>query len=1688
MKFRGIRGLTAQRVLDKKGEELLEIEESEPERFMREVPLFDEATLELNEMNATARPTSSGVTGFLGTLIFEAASLAFPIYAYREYGFSAAEAVRSYLFLRTGMILGFLVNEWGHIAAALWAGHGRGAFNAANIAGNRSMFSWLLKYLPLGFLGVSPHVFIADMPSVKQAQFIRWGGWWLGLFAVLGIESVSFSGAGWIPDDLHSAAAVLGMVWAAIYATVSDFLQKDPHPRFYLCGILAYFKPGGKSTLFGTLKNFGEMIVIMFETLRILSTRGGQAGGLVTAHDMRSTAILALLFSVIHTAALLGLFTLAVLYFSWGAPLWLWIGVALAGTGSGIFLALRIGSGEVSQRYRIVNPKRADLTVTMIMDLIVKMFFTYIFFGKMGWTFIMGHSRFSTSSPDARATQPHSWIPATLWNLFFRRTKIWSRSAAGYSLKTKWAQPTVGHNGDMNGFYFRPLKKMISHNDGFLHPFLNGLLQWENTDLGDTINIAGLMKFLIAEGNFEASVRLAHLQTLMMEPHDSLFSKNLVILTRKFNAAFTARSGVYREWESGAGYTGGGLEEVPGPLRERIAQDMLEQLHRDGDFRRLIPLEKREDFVRCAMHAFYTGSPFEAMKNFAVKVDPKDLKWIGGADGSFGLWCYSPAYREFSVYKKGQTVSLSFDAAFERFWVSSERTVLNDGRAKYRLDLEDDAIVRITWGEDGKIRFLVYDVLSDRVLPQDQVEARLRSMAEDSLVAARPDPYEMFPLEGNIKKISGAVIHAADSISDPGHPNHTVVHLLTDALSRLAGLEQKGALPDAYPVLVFGSETDLGYATLLEELLTQFFPSVRVKVMLSDEIANIVKRFVDHPGTVLKMLQITPDTLVIPISNSGRSFDTDNVLAYLCTLVDNAVAILGDRDNPMADKLGPGRVLSTDVGGIQMAEPRTHVNEAMHALINASVLRVVEELYGKYPDQQILGTELGPQHVDALRKDLAVRKSRMEKNTGFGVDQRTVVSAVSRYARSIGARVGSFSLEGPIVNALVCLFYAIAVQSHLRVFPTSVLEYYGVFLTGILGIVPGTIAGIVLNYLFLYFFGRLVVTRLWRLIGFAVDLVGKLFGFPPLHSRNLKKRSTRPDIYIGEAKHRVVPVRQTGRKSLALGWENTPSLHAAEMHQVQHDFFMTRGDVFLGIQRRYADAGDDMMSAKQVRGNQSFREAPFTVIVGHHLIRNPDTGDVFLDLEDPDHPSVDYDQFAFDEVPLKTVKLLAELMFDSLERGVAEDLILGAHARALGFSWFVRIVIQPLLYVPVVKWVVYLAMARFPWLFRFYPYWASQGRTVFHTTATPTDMTPVQAKLAELIAHHGEANAQRLKKISLPEALNRAVPAPHIPRGVYGETASHLKRKGHSAPDAEEEKQQREDIRFKLHERYLTRALVDLDREIAHAQGNGGLGHLYPALERQLQDFQRLGYDPRLVGAFEDEVSDRLPDFRRKQAARSELRSAIAAKENFENKARIDELQFRFRTLLGRLRENGAPVNSPSAYFAPAHVKAMGIDLSRVAEASGAYVLTDFYGNDLIRRVIDSLPGKTPLILHLNPGQRIKGIRRELAVTFSAEIRSGKLVIPLFDRDLGSLVLRELKRRSISAVDVLEFSAGFEPDWNKEGDAITAMLMGAAQLTEQRLVVVNARQVLPPGMGKHYSFARILQTLWTTVAEIATSA
>ena len=175
---------------------------------------------------------------------------------------------------RWAAVTGALLNEWAHLAVAVWQGAGRGALHGRNLLGHRPLRAHAWACLPFGpDRRGDLHVEIAGLaPAV--ARRVRVGGFWLSASAIVAAAALAVHG-----DVSTGLALALGGLLSVAASFVTDLGATSVyrhHPSRMGCGnltLLGRLLPGETGVV---PDRVGKLLKAM---LHVTQLRGAQSGG-----------------------------------------------------------------------------------------------------------------------------------------------------------------------------------------------------------------------------------------------------------------------------------------------------------------------------------------------------------------------------------------------------------------------------------------------------------------------------------------------------------------------------------------------------------------------------------------------------------------------------------------------------------------------------------------------------------------------------------------------------------------------------------------------------------------------------------------------------------------------------------------------------------------------------------------------------------------------------------------------------------------------------------------------------------------------------------------------------------------------------------------------------------------------------------------------------------------------------------------------------------------------------------------------------------------------------------------------------------------------------------------------------------------------------------------------------------------
>ncbi|MGL6338527.1 MAG: hypothetical protein ACRC80_05220, partial [Waterburya sp.] len=265
------------------------------------------------------------------------------------------------------------------------------------------------------------------------------------------------------------------------------------------------------------------------------------------------------------------------------------------------------------------------------------------------------HYRFGTSGPPAVIeTHWHEWMSA-------RIERVWEFSDGQWVCQDKNVNHRITHNGDFDAWTLYGQEVP----NGVLGLWLERALHTYNYALGDSPKIAGMIDLLVTKGMWYASTRLAYhlagansIESLFegQSPHrDAPNTAPTILKLSNWGKVFENTFMLYRRL----------LAAPDSPACNqylyRLEQDVLQVIAKDDTIGQW-PWQKRVEFVRTAIHAFFYNDVNLATKTF-----------MAGAIGSFGLVVVSTLEKDRLVLSaKGQPISIGFNKQDDYMVYASE--------------------------------------------------------------------------------------------------------------------------------------------------------------------------------------------------------------------------------------------------------------------------------------------------------------------------------------------------------------------------------------------------------------------------------------------------------------------------------------------------------------------------------------------------------------------------------------------------------------------------------------------------------------------------------------------------------------------------------------------------------------------------------------------------------------------------------------------------------------------------------------------------------------------------------------------------------------------------------------------------------------------------------------------------------
>ena len=925
------------------------------------------------------------------------------------------------------------------------------------------------------------------------------------------------------------------------------------------------------------------------------------------------------------------------------------------------------------------------------------------------------HYRFGTSGPPAvLETHWHEWMGERMEN-------VWQFIEGQWVCQTVNVNHRITHNGDFDSWqlYGREVENKE------LGLWLERILQTPNHAQGDSPKIAGMMDFLITKGMWRASVRLAYYMAIA-ESIDSAFggqapSRNALDTTpsieelNSWTEIFEQTFLLYRRL----------LAAPNSPSFNqylcRLEHDILQATNHS-------PIEqwswqKRVNFVRTAIHAFFHNDPDLAVKTF-----------MAGAEGSFGLVVVSTLDKERLVLSaQGQPISIGFNWQEGYMVYASEPaavdSVLLNLPESFRLDLDQKSgeIAQVSSNE-----IEIYSLSDQRNLTATELRDRWISMENHPYLPHVKYPLNNTkdPVESDNLEIPAILEEIRGNWQNPDSINcqtaSYLVKLICDKVIKFNSQNSVSRLSESRSInqlamvdlLIVGVENSLWLGERFAKDLRTILPLFNVQSISSNELLQIMKY--DYGS-----LKLGQDSIVLAVTQSGQTFPTVQAIntfdkLYRQGIIGEMFILTGELGSFLGSSaIKPKRLTDEDSthleyhkvfvngSGRRTAEAATLTVAAAQQTFTELLFYIAKKLRKTFPHSNPFGMIIAPESISALEKmrddfiDLNAVQIMGATPTGKAIDskiRRKLISGGSRWAWHI--------IEAPLTWAIQALYVLITVGWAIPFGYTIPLAKTTWRLFAWVTQIPAD-----------WFLLRLI-DPIIALIDIGIYIFGSWLWTLVLRyfqGRQLFARIGKRSLVIGD----VFWVNQILKNYVSKLFSLSYGIASLEVHganpedDLLHDFGhrVVRGTLlFLGVpdgrrsQRLKQQESAVIMAGKQADGVRNINVGPEVVAIGSNpAIANKGFSNAIV-LESSDECFYYHDdRYYFQSKNANAQKALIEELRESR------------------FSAFERLIASYIFF-----WALAKKVASFPLLQ--YQHWKSQSRTKIMTTAAPVaGISPNQA-------------------------------------------------------------------------------------------------------------------------------------------------------------------------------------------------------------------------------------------------------------------------------------------------------------------------------------------------------------------------
>ena len=975
--------------------------------------------------------------------------------------------------------------------------------------------------------------------------------------------------------------------------------------------------------------------------------------------------------------------------------------------GGGLVIAKNRQQQTIFVGKKVVNKKRDNLTTSLEVAFAAerKKQAARIIPAQHSVTGVW-HYRFGTSGPPAVAeTHWHEWSGD-------RQLKIWQFAEGEWNCLLTNVNHRITHNGDFDSWQL--YGREVENQD--LGLWLERVLHVANRTQGDSPKIAGMMDFLITKGSWLASVRFAY-HLAIAESIESAFggeqpsrqaedtSLPAADLNRWVNF-FEQTFLLYRRLL--------GAPDSPAFNQYlcRLEHDILQTIHQDRYISQW-SWQKRVNFVRTAIQAFFHNDPYLAVKTF-----------MAGAAGSFGLVVVSTLEPERLVISaQGQPISIGFNWQDKYMVYASEPAavdaVLLGLPESYRLDLDRQG------GEVALVsadEITIYSLSDNRELTSVGLRQRWISMNNHPYLphVKYPQNDNRDPVLQDSQEIPAILEDIRATWQNPNSINCQTADYLVELLCvkaekfeqkrqkmMRAGLSELTRQLPTVDLLIIGVENSLWLGERFALDLIKVLPWLNVQSISANEILQLIKY--DFGS-----LQLGQDSIILAVTQSGQTFPTiqaidafdklyrQGTIGELFIFTGELGSFLGtsaiefkafpEQDAPERHKIfvnGSGR---------RTAEAATITVAASQQTFTELLFYIAKRLRQAYPDANPFGMTLAEESISVLEN---MRDDFLELNAvqimGVTATGKTVPSTIRQKLIQGGRQWAWHVMETPTAWVIHALYVAISVG-------WAIPFGYTVPLAKTVWSLVAWMAHIPSDWLLLKSIDSIVA-----LVDIGIYIFGSwlwTLGLRYFQGRQLFARIGKRTLVIGDVPwiNQILGNYVSKLFSLSYGIASL-EVHAANPeNDLLHDFGhrVVRGTLlFLGIpdgrrsQKLKQQQNAVVMTGKQADGVRNINVGPEVIAIGS----NPDIAtrgfQKAIVLESNDdcfyfHKNADYFPDRCAEVQRALIEELRESRFSAFERLLAS------------YVFF---------------WALGKKVASFPLLQ--YQHWKSQSRTKIMTTAAP---------------------------------------------------------------------------------------------------------------------------------------------------------------------------------------------------------------------------------------------------------------------------------------------------------------------------------------------------------------------------------